>query len=91
MFDWDREDGNSLHIREHGVEPGEAEQAYLDPHRLGSDAYNLGPERRSGWIGATDAGRVLFLITVRRGGQVRIVTARDASPTMKRRRLHRAR
>ena len=45
----------------------------------------MGREQRSGWIGATDAGRVLFLITVRRRKEVRVVTARDASTAAKRR------
>jgi uncharacterized DUF497 family protein len=45
----------------------------------------VGDEQRSGWVGSTDAGRVLFLITVRRRGKVRVVTARDASNAAKRR------
>lgn len=67
------------------MEPDEAEQAFLDPGRLGAPAYNLGNERRSGWVGATDTGRILYLIAVRRQNKVRIITAREASPAMKRR------
>ena len=85
LFDWDPEDGNSDHVREHGVEPDEAEQAFADPGRLGAPAYNVGGERRVGSVGATDAGRVLYLIAVWRQERVRIITARDASAAMKRR------
>jgi len=85
LFDWDEDDGNVDHVQGHGVSPDEAEQAFLDPRRLGAAAYNAGPEKRAGWIGATDAGRILYLITASRRGMVRIITAREASPVMKRR------
>jgi hypothetical protein len=51
---------NSDHVREHGVPPIEAEEAHLDPSQLGAPAYKVGGEQRSGWIGSTNAGRVLF-------------------------------
>lgn len=73
------------HIRTHGVEPPDAEEAFLDPRRLGAPAYSVGEEQRSGWIGATEAGRILFLITTRRRGETRIIAAREAPPAMKRR------
>ena len=85
MFDRDPEDGNSEHVREHAVELDEAEQAFLDPGRLGAPAYKVGVERRVGNVGATEAGRVLHLVSVWRQKRVRIVTAREASAAMKRR------
>lgn len=67
------------------------EEAYLDPRRLGTPAYNLAGEQRSGWIGGTETGRILFLVTLPRAGTVRIITAREASEAMKRRYRQRGR
>jgi uncharacterized DUF497 family protein len=81
-FDWD--DGNVDHLG-HGVSPREAEEALLDPHRIGTDAYNAEAERRWAAIGATEDGRILYVVYTVRGGRVRVITAYDASPTDRRR------
>ncbi len=78
LFDWDEH--NIAHVLENGVEPDEAEQAVLDPRRVGTPAYNMGRERRWALLGATEEGRVLFVVYARRRGLVRVVTARDATP-----------
>ncbi len=82
-FDWD--DGNIEHIARHGVEPWEAEESLLDPNRIGTPVYSVGRETRRAVLGATEAGRVLFLVFTRRSGRVRVVTARDAEIREKRR------
>ena len=83
LFDWD--EANAQHIAEHGISQEEAEEAVLDPQRVPAAVYQVSTERRRGLLGATWAGRVLFLVFTRRVGRVRIVTARDASPREKRR------
>ncbi len=83
LFDWDEH--NLAHVRENDVEPDEVEEAVLDPGRIGAPAYNLGQERRWALLGATEEGRILFVVYTRRRGLVRIVTARDATPNERRR------
>jgi uncharacterized DUF497 family protein len=82
QFDWD--DGNLDHIG-HSVTPDEAEEAVLDPHGIGTDAYNTEGERRWSIIGATETGRILYVVLTRRQGRIRIITAWDANPTDRRR------
>lgn len=57
----------------------------LDPEGFGVDAYNVSGELREGLIGATEAGRILFVVYTMRREQVRTVTARDADGVQKRR------
>ena len=83
MFDWDR--GNAGHIARHGVEPEEAEEALLDPRRIGLPAYSAPGERRFAALGATQTGRVLFVVFTRRGRTIRVISARDATPRERRR------
>lgn len=82
-FDWD--DANVDHIWEHGITPTEAEDAILDPDRLSGAARSTATERRRGVIGATGAGRILFVSYTIRDGAYRVVTAFDANPAQKRR------
>ena len=83
FFDWD--DGNENHILVHGVSRVEVEEAFLDPEGLRADARSAPEERRFAFIGATEEGRILFIIYTRRNGKVRPITARDASVAQKRR------
>jgi uncharacterized DUF497 family protein len=77
VFDWD--EYNLDHIAHHGVDSVEAEETVLDPGRV-SFAARRG---RVGFIGVTEAGRVLVVILERRRDLWRVVTARDASPNEK--------
>ena len=77
MFDWDEYILD--HIARHGVDPGEAEDAVLDPGRVTFPA-RLG---RVGFIGMTEAGRMLVVILDRKQDLWRVVTARDASSNEK--------
>ena len=82
-FDWD--EGNVDHIRAHGIEPAEAEEVLLDPDALGVGAYNARGERRQGALGSTEGGRILVVVFTARSGHPRVITAREATPTEKRR------
>lgn len=82
-FDWD--DGNVDHLDRHGVTPEEAEESLHDSRRVGIAAYNVTGERRSAVVGATEDGRVLFVVYTWRGGRIRVVTARDADQAQRRR------
>ena len=82
LFDWD--DANIDHLARHGVEPDEAEDALLDPHRVARDAYNVAGEKRSAVVGVAGSGRLLFVVFVRRGDLIRIVSARDTIDIEKR-------
>ncbi len=83
MFDWDEE--NEEHIAAHGLAPEDAEDAVLDPRRIGVPAYSVAGEQRRGLIGATGAGRIIFVVVTRRGALIRVVTAYDANEQQKRR------
>ena len=77
-FDWD--EYNISHLWEcHRVSPGEAESALSDPRRSRRDAYGHSDEPRRGTLGRTESGRLLLVVWTRRGGLVRVVSARDAS------------
>jgi len=82
-FDWD--EANETHVAAHGVEPDEVEDGLLDPDRVGASAYDVGGERRWAAVGATQAGRVLFVVFTVRSGAVRVIAARDAGRAERRR------
>lgn len=75
-FEWD--DGNVDHIARHGIEPWEAEEAFEDPARR-MLRVRTRPEIRYALWGRTTAGRLVVMVFVRRGRQIRVVTARDAT------------
>jgi uncharacterized DUF497 family protein len=77
LFDWDED--NAGYIGRHGITPDEAEDALLDPLRIGATAYSVNGERRSALIAATEDGRTLVVVTTRRRRRIRVVTAREAS------------
>ncbi len=82
-FEWNQ--ANRSHVRQHLVEPAEAEDALLDRARVGARAYRVRGEQRWFSLGATEDGRVLFVVFTRRRSKIRIITARDATPREKRR------
>ncbi len=82
-FDWD--EANEEHVRDHGVEPFEVEEAVLDSAGEKLDVYSVPGERRFGLIGATEAGRILAVVYTFRRGKTRPITARDATNREKRR------
>ena len=85
-FEWD--DGNLDHIANHDVDEFEFEEAATDPERVPFGAHS----GNFGFIGKTDAGRLLVIIFERKSKRLwRAVTARDAKPPEKKsyRRLNR--
>jgi len=83
VFEWD--EGNLDHVARHGVSPEEAEEAVLDRRRVSVTPRTGSGERRWAIVGATGDGRRLWVRFTRRAGQWRVVIARDASPTERRR------
>lgn len=79
-YDFWWEDDNIEHIANHGVEPYEAEEVITNQPRLkhaGDGKYFA--------YGQTDAGRYLLVVYAPKSGRrVRVVTARDMTPTEKR-------
>jgi uncharacterized protein len=82
VFEWD--DENIAHIAEHAVSTDEAEEVFADPRRRGLPAYNTPSERRWAFVGSTSDGRLLFVVYTRRGGAIRVVAARNATPLNRR-------
>ena len=76
QFVWDEH--NREHVRDHGVEPDDAEDALRDPDAIGVEAENRG-ERRWAVLGTTEHGRLLLVVFTRRDGSIRVITARPAS------------
>lgn len=76
-FEWDH--GNrEKNERKHGVTDGECEEVFFDPgKRLLRDAVHSGSEERHLLIGATQSGRVLFVVFTMRSRSLRIISARD--------------
>ena len=60
MFEWD--EGNADHIAEHRVTTMEVEEALLDRRRVFDQARKPSDEQRWAVLGATEAGRVLFVV-----------------------------
>lgn len=84
VFEWD--DGNLDHIARHHVTPEGAEEVFADRRSFAVRVYDTATERRWGPVGATEDGRVLFVIYTHRAGRtIRVVTARDADPDERRR------
>jgi hypothetical protein len=75
LFDWD--EANTSHIARHGVSPKEAEEAVAcDPIDL---QYQVrGGELRVVQIGETLGGKLLMVVSTKRGEKTRIVTATPA-------------
>jgi len=81
-FDWD--DANIDHIAQHGVTPTEAEDAILDPRRMAAAARSTPTERRTGIVGETEEGRLLFVAFTVRQEMIRVITAYDANERQRR-------
>ena len=79
-LDW--EEANTAHIARHGVRP---EEALANPRRLVLRIRSQRGEERWAALGATEAGRILFVVFTRRRGRARVITARDTTPEEKRR------
>ncbi len=81
MFLWD--DANTGHIARHNVSCQEAEQV-LNNHPLDIEEQLVESELRWMQLGETDADRVLIVISTMRGDDIRVVTAFEAEPRLRR-------
>ena len=75
-FEWD--DGNLDPLRR-DITPAEVEEAVLDPRRRPASAYSTEGEERRALVGATEDGRVLYVVYTIRSGRVRVISARNAT------------
>ena len=73
------------HIARHDVEPWEVEEALSDPRRRKFDAYNALDDKRVGFIGKTEDGRVLVVVLSKRAEGLRPFMARAATAAEKKR------
>ncbi len=80
LFDWD--DGNRNHIARHNVTIDEAEQA-VNRFTWDLDRYEVRGEERQEAVGETENGRILFLVVTDRDDRLRVVTAYDATRSLK--------
>jgi uncharacterized DUF497 family protein len=71
-FDWDT--GNRAKCQKHGVSVAEIEALFSGPLLIIPDTAHSQTEVRTGALGKTSAGRMIFLIfTIRRKGDRRLV------------------
>ena len=78
-FDWDAANSDKNRPR-HGGSQGECEEAFFGRTLvLAPDVRHSESESRYYLLGQTVAGRFLFVAFTRRGGLVRVISARDMS------------
>jgi len=76
-FQWDA--ANTEHLQRHGVSPEEFEQAMIG-QAVDLECEEVEGELRYHTVGATNAGRLLYLVWTMRNQQVRAITAFKAGP-----------
>lgn len=77
-LEFDCDEANRAHVREHDVSPEEAEQVVVnDP--VDFEAQFRNDELRTAQVGRTDSGRILVVVTTQRDLKLRVVTAFPAS------------
>ena len=88
QFEWDNEskkNGNVQHLRDHGIEPEEAEECFFHDYSFAPDEQQF--EDVYLMDGKTDRGRRLRLVSQDKGdGLVRVITGWDLKPQRKRKR-----
>jgi uncharacterized protein len=84
QFEWDAEKASS-NVAKHKVTFDEAATVFADPHAL--DAADFADSDRLVIVGVSRASRVLFVVYAERveRATIRIVSARRASPTQRKR------
>lgn len=81
MFDWDK--NNLRKIRAHRIKPEEVEQA-LSNGPIAIYEQEVQAELRYVYYGETDSARLLAVVMIERGDQIRVVTAYDLDAGQKR-------
>ncbi len=84
-FDWDK--GNiDKSYEKHGIKPEEAEQVFLDVGlQVERSIKHEQKEKRFIAIGEIPAGKILFIVFTMRNTEIRVVSARVANKTERRR------
>jgi uncharacterized DUF497 family protein len=81
LFEWDR--SNTGHLKEHDIEPEEAEQVIRNrPADL--ESHVRSGEERTVQIGESDAGRILVVVSTMLDTTIRVVTAWPAKERLRR-------
>ncbi|OGQ51844.1 MAG: hypothetical protein A3J24_03750 [Deltaproteobacteria bacterium RIFCSPLOWO2_02_FULL_53_8] len=76
-FDWDAHNAEKNWQR-HGVMPSECEQIFFNrPLVVADDDRHSEQEDRFYALGATDGGRMLFVVFTVRQDRIRVISARD--------------
>jgi uncharacterized DUF497 family protein len=79
MFEWDP--GKShLNLRKHGVAFADTFAVFEDPRALTTEDFDLGEERFV-TAGMDCFGRILVVVYTWRGENIRIISARKATPS----------
>lgn len=81
-FEWDTEKA-ALNFQKHGVSFEEAATVFSDPRAL--DVPDLVHSDRFVIVGLSQQARVLFIVHAERGESIRIISARKATPSQRRR------
>jgi uncharacterized protein len=77
-FDWDQYNSTKVRLR-HNITLEEAEQTFLNYHLVKFDRKHSKTEQRFQLLGASNSGRILFIVFTVRRNQVRVISARRAS------------
>lgn len=80
LEDYEFDAVNTRHIARHNISPEAVAEALADPLGIEQDAYHEGGEWRSARLGMTSGGRTLVVICTERGGRIRPISARRATP-----------
>jgi uncharacterized DUF497 family protein len=81
-FEWD-DTKAAANAGKHGITFEEATTVFDDPHAIEAD--DLADPDRFILLGLSAASRVLFVVHCTRGERVRVISARRASPTQRKR------
>jgi uncharacterized protein len=79
-FEWDDESKAGLNFRKHGVRMPEAIPAFDDPCAITVADESEPDEQRFVTLGMGAMGRLLVVVYTWRGGNIRIISARPATP-----------
>lgn len=81
-FEWD-EDKAASNLRKHGVDFADAVGVFDDPLALSMPDEDPGEDRFIG-LGTDMLGRLLVVVYTYRGGKIRLISARRATPSERR-------
>ena len=83
QFEWD-EIKSAANLRKHGVRLSDAEAVLFDPHAITCADEAVEEEQREVSIGSDSLGRILVVVFTYRGDDIRLISARRATPRERR-------